>query len=120
MRLWIVSSIRSAVFELEMNTNVKSWVKNDHLGFDVAYVYHGIVHKYWPDFLIKLKGDLMVILEIKGQDTEKDRTKRECLDQWVKAVNEDSRFGEWAWDVAFSQSDVKGIISKIIKEHSLA
>lgn len=62
----------------------------------------------------------MVILEIKGQDTEKDRTKRECLDQWVKAVNEDSRFGEWAWDVAFSQSDVKGIISKIIKGHSLA
>lgn len=108
----------AVVFELELNPNVKSWVKNDHLGFDVIYVYQGIVHKYWPDFLIKLKNDLMVILEIKGQDTEKDRTKREYLDEWVKAVNEDGRFGEWTWDIAFSQSDVKGIISKIMKTRS--
>lgn len=110
---------RFTVFELEINPNVKSWVKNDHLGFDVAYVYQGIVHKYWPDFLIKLKSDLMVILEIKGQDTEKDRTKREYLDEWVKAINEDGRFGEWTWDVAFKQSDVKGIIAKIVKLRSL-
>ena len=110
---------QAAVFESEMNSNVKSWVKNDHLGFDVTYVYQGIVHKYWPDFLIKLKENLMVILEIKGQDTEKDRTKREYLDEWIRAVNEDGRFGEWTWDVAFTQSDVKGIISKIIKGRSL-
>jgi type III restriction enzyme len=109
---------QATVFELEMNPKVKSWVKNDHLGFDVAYVYQGIVHKYWPDFLIKLKNNLMVILEIKGQDTEKDRTKREFLDEWVQAINEDGRFGEWTWDIAFTQSDVKGIISKIMNVRS--
>jgi type III restriction enzyme len=44
-------------------------------------MYRGIIHKYWPDFLIKLKNDLMVVLEIKGQDTDKDKTKREYLDE---------------------------------------
>lgn len=49
----------------------------------------------------------MVVLEIEGQDIDKDRTKREYLDEWVKAINEDGRFGEWNWDVAFNQSDVE-------------
>ncbi len=82
-------------------------------------MYQGIVHKYWPDFLIKLKSNLIVILEIKGRDTEKERTKREYLDEWVKAINEDGRFDEWTWDVAFKQSDVKGILAKIVKIRSL-
>jgi type III restriction enzyme len=57
-------------------------------------------------------------LEIKGLDTEKERTKREYLNDWVNAVNEDGRFGEWTWDIAFTQSDVRGIISKILKIRS--
>jgi len=77
------------------------------------------VHKYWPDFLIKLKNNLMLILEIKGRDSEQDRTKRQYLDEWVKAVNQDGRFGEWTWDVALDQSDVRGIITKIVKLRSL-
>jgi type III restriction enzyme len=45
-------------------------------------------------------------------DTEKDRTKRKYLDEWVKAVNEDGRFGNWVWAVAFAQSQVRSIIRK--------
>jgi type III restriction enzyme len=109
---------QATVFELEINPDVKSWVKNDHLGFVVAYVYQGIIHGYWPDFLVKLRNSLTLILEIKGLDTEKERTKREYLNDWVNAVNEDGRFGEWTWDIAFTQSDVRGIISKILKIRS--
>jgi len=36
-------------FELDRNKNVDAWVKNDHLGFEVLYVYKGVVHKYRPD-----------------------------------------------------------------------
>lgn len=103
---------QASVFELERNENVEAWVRNDHLGFDISYVYEGVVHKYWPDFVIRLKNGIILVLEIKGQDTEKDRTKRKYLDEWVKAVNPVGRFGRWSWDVAFAQSEVRSIIRK--------
>ena len=44
----------SESFELDHNPAVTAWVKNDHLGFEVLYVYRGVVRKYRPDFLIRL------------------------------------------------------------------
>ena len=44
--------------ELELNRNVKSYVKNDHLGFTIPYVHKGRSHSYMPDFLVRLEpGD---------------------------------------------------------------
>ncbi len=45
----------SEAFELERNPLVEAWVKNDHLGFEILYLFQGVVHKYRPDFLIRLK-----------------------------------------------------------------
>ena len=44
----------SEAFTLDHDPNVDAWVKNDHLGFEVLYVYKGVVKKYRPDFLIRL------------------------------------------------------------------
>ena len=44
----------SEAFELDRNPAVAAWVKNDHLGFEVLYIYKGVVRKYRPDFLIRL------------------------------------------------------------------
>jgi len=49
---------------------VSAWVKNDHLGFEVLYVYRGIVRKYRPDFLVRLANGEFLVLEIKGQNIE--------------------------------------------------
>ena len=46
----------SEAFELDRNANVEAWVKNDHLGFEILYVFKGVVRKYRPDFLIRLKS----------------------------------------------------------------
>ena len=46
----------SEAFELDRNPQVDAWVKNDHLGFEVLYIYRGVVRKYRPDFLIRLKS----------------------------------------------------------------
>jgi len=100
------------VFELERNSSVISWVKNDHLGFGIDYIYNGILHTYYPDFLICLKNGITLVLEIKGIDSDQNRTKRSFLSEWVDAVTEDGRFGVWTSDVAFAQSEVKGIIRK--------
>ena len=52
----------------------------------------------------------MLVLEVKGQDTQRDQTKREFLDEWVKAVNQHDGFGQWQWAVSKNPADVKGII----------
>jgi len=102
----------SEAFELERNEKVISWAKNDHLGFVINYVYRGVIHKFFPDFLIKLSNGKMLILEVKGRDDQQNKTKREYLNEWILAVNSDGRFGEWAWDVSFRTSDIKDIIKK--------
>ena len=84
--------------------------KNDHLGFEVLYIYQGVVHKYRPDFLIRLKNGTMLVLETKGQETPQDRTKREFLDEWVKAVNEHGEFGKWGREVSRNPADVAEIL----------
>jgi type III restriction enzyme len=55
-----------------------------------------------------------LILETKGQDTQKDKTKREFLDEWVQAVNRHGGFGKWAWSVSTHPKDVAEIIGKMV------
>ena len=107
----------SEAFELDRNEDVISWVKNDHIGFAINYVFKGVVHRFYPDFLIKLNNKKMLILEVKGRDDQQNKTKREFLDEWVRAVNSDGRFGHWCWDVSFRTSDIKDKIIKHAKEN---
>jgi len=102
----------SESFELEHNDAVLAWAKNDHLGFVISYLYKGVVHSYYPDFMIKLSNGKMLILEVKGIDDEKSRTKRDSLKEWIEAVNSDGRFGRWESDVSFRPSDIKDIIKR--------
>lgn len=89
---------------------VESFVKNDHLGFTVFYNYKGVTRKYYPDFIVKLSNDHHLVLEVKGLDSEQNKTKREYLNEWVEAVNSHKKFGRWHWAVSFDPSDV---VSKI-------
>ncbi len=66
---------------------VVSFAKNDHLGFVVIYSYQGVTRKYYSDFIIKLRNGEFLVLETKGQDDERNRTKREFLDLWNRAVS---------------------------------
>ena len=59
--------------------HVDSWVKNDHLGFEIQYVFKGVVKKFRPDFLIRLTNGTILVLEVKGRDTQKNRTNRQFL-----------------------------------------
>jgi type III restriction enzyme len=102
-------------YELERSPDVEAWVKNDHLGFEILYIWQGIVKKYRPDFLIRLANGVNLILEVKGQDTQENQSKRQFLDEWVKAVNEHGGFGQWRSDVVLQPKEVLGILRKNIK-----
>ena len=102
----------SEAFELDRNRRVEAWVKNDHLGFEVLYVHRGVVRKYRPDFLIRLKSGDMLVLETKGQDDDQNRAKRSFLDEWVRAVNQHGGFGRWRSAVSRDPGDIKDILER--------
>ena len=89
-----------------------AWVKNDHLGFEILYVYRGVVRKYRPGFLLRLRSGHMLVLETKGQDTEQDKVKRLYLDEWTQAVNVHGGFGHWRWAVAEEPGEIWDILIK--------
>ncbi|MHB9131918.1 MAG: hypothetical protein ACYDBB_12635 [Armatimonadota bacterium] len=99
-------------YELDSNPLVTTWAKNDHLGFEILYIYQGVVRKYRPDFLIRLTTGVSLVLEVKGQDSFENQTKRSALAEWVEAVNQHGGFGRWAWDVSFHPKDIRGILEK--------
>ncbi|MGB3478059.1 MAG: DEAD/DEAH box helicase family protein [bacterium] len=104
----------SESWEFDRNKDVLAWVKNDHLGFEILYIYNGIISKYRPDFILKLSNGKYFVLETKGQDSHQDVTKRQFLDEWIKAVNQHEGFGQWAWAVSKHPTDIKQIIRDAI------
>lgn len=88
----------AVAFYLEDNSNVISYVKNDHLDFSIPYDFLGVRHYYYPDFLIhyrKKDEEVTVILEVKGYESEQDRQKKTAAERWVKAVNYHGGYGRW-------------------------
>lgn len=95
-----------AAYELDYNKSVAAWAKNDHLGFEIAYIFSGVFHKFHPDLLIRLTNTTNLIVEMKGENTPKDERKREYLDEWVRAVNEHGGFGKWQAAVCLKPEDL--------------
>jgi type III restriction enzyme len=105
----------SEAYELDRERNdhiVDAWVKNDHLGFEILYIFEGVVRKYRPDFIVRLKSENFLILETKGKPTRQDDAKWGFLDQWIKAINQRGSFGHWQRAVSRDPSDVRLILEK--------
>ena len=95
---------------LEMSDQVAAYAKNDHLGFQLYYLWNGVRRRYLPDFLIRLGNGKTLILEIKGEDSEQNRAKRAALDVWVQAVNGKGGFGLWCCDVVFEPAQMQDVL----------
>ena len=96
----------------EKRDEVVAYAKNDHLGFQIMYMWNGSRRRYIPDFLVRLANGTTLVLEIKGEDSPQNKAKRAALDEWVKAVNAAGGFGAWSWDVAFAPGRIDDIITK--------
>jgi type III restriction enzyme len=97
-------------FALDHHANVDAWVKNDHLGFEIHYMFQGAVHKFRPDFIVRLRSGEMLVIEVKGRDSQQDQTKREFLREWVDAVNQHKGFGKWRSAAVFNAKEIAGLL----------
>ncbi|MEQ5778524.1 DEAD/DEAH box helicase family protein [Thalassospira sp. NFXS8] len=96
----------------EKRDEVVAYAKNDHLGFQVYYMWSGSRRRYIPDFIVRLENGITLALEIKGTDSPQNKAKRGALNEWVKAINTAGGFGQWTWDVAFKPEQVHDILDR--------
>jgi type III restriction enzyme len=100
----------------EAHPRVLAYVKNHNLGLEVPYRYGSETRTYIPDFIVIVddgKGwddPLHLIVEIKGYRREDAKEKKATMETyWVPGVNNQSRYGRWAFveftDVYEMQSD---------------
>jgi len=102
---------------LDTSEAVAAWVKNDHIGFEIPYLYQGVVRKYRPDFLVRLVNGEMLILETKGKENEQDRVKHRYLDKWVQAVNAHGGFGRWRRAVVRHPGEIRDVLLQGEREY---
>ena len=89
---------QAATFQLEKLAKegvVYCYVRNDRLEFNIPYELYGNPHVYEPDFIVRLRNSVNVVLEIKGKQHEDTDAKHQAAKRWVSAVNHWGRLGEW-------------------------
>jgi len=96
---------------LETSPLVEAYAKNDHLGFQVHYLWNGAKRRYIPDFLVRLTNGRTLVLEIKGEDSEQNRAKLGAMRAWVEGVNTKGGFGVWCSDVAYEMARIQDILA---------
>ncbi len=88
----------------EKHPLVRSYVKNQGLGFEVPYRSGSETRRYIPDFIVRVDDgqgadDLLnVVVEIKGYRGEDAKDKKLTMDTyWVPGVNNLGAYGRWAF-----------------------
>jgi type III restriction enzyme len=88
----------------EKHPRVRSYVKNQGLGFEVPYRYGSETRRYRPDFIVRIDDGhgnnnlLNMIVEIKGYRREDAKEKKSTMETyWVPGVNNLSTYGRWAF-----------------------
>jgi type III restriction enzyme len=89
---------------VEAHPRVRSYVKNQGLGFEVPYRSGSEVRKYRPDFIVRIddgrgEGDLLnLVIEIKGYRGEDAKDKKSTMETyWIPGVNQLRSHGRWAF-----------------------
>jgi hypothetical protein len=106
---------QSAAYFIDTHSAVGAFVKNAGLGFAIPYLYNGQMHDYMPDFLLRLKDGVTVILEVKGYMRPEDAAKVQAAQRWVDAVNNCGRMGRWSFLVCRDPNRLPYELRKLIE-----
>ena len=74
----------------------------------MPYEFYGQPRVYEPDFIVRLRSGLQVMLEVKGQPHPETEAKHEAAKRWVAAVNHWGQLGRWYFDVCWDPQKLAG------------
>ena len=114
---------QAAAFQLERLAErgvVDCYARNDHLEFNVPYELYGEPRTYEPDFLVRLKNGVHVVLEIKGRQYAGTDAKHEAARRWVSAVNHWGRLGAWDFLVCRDPQALENDLSALLEARRAA
>ncbi len=95
---------RRAIEILENLDCVEAFTPNDrNVGLRIPYEHEGGTYHYEPDFVVRVRGGKLVMVEIKGRggeihDEDRVHAKNVGAQKWVAAVNNAARWGVWAFE----------------------
>lgn len=107
---------------VESHPQVKAYVKNQGLGFEVPYLYGSTPRKYLPDFIVQIDSNgshpLYLVIEIKGFRGEDAKDKANTMrNYWVPGVNNLGKFGRWAFAEFTEVYEIEADFHQLIQEH---
>jgi type III restriction enzyme len=111
---------RKAIDVLEELDCIECFTPNSRkIGMTIPYRYNDAPLRYEPDFVLRLRGGKMLVLEIKGMaglihDPNQISAKNAAAAKWVEAVNNAKQYGQWA----FVYCDEASRLRSMILEHA--
>ncbi len=106
---------------LEDMPAVRTYVKNQGLGFLIPYTYEGSPANYMPDFIVRMDAGaeepLNAIVEVSGQAKKQKAAKvATAKDLWVPAINNAGSFGRWGFIEITDPWDAESLIRSWLAE----
>jgi type III restriction enzyme len=108
---------QAATFQLESLAKqgiVFCYARNDRLEFNIPYELYGNPQVYEPDFIVRLRNSVSVVLEVKGKSHEDTEAKHQAARRWVSAVNHWGNLGEWDFLVCWEPQRLPEGLAKLI------
>ncbi len=102
---------RTVARALDESPRVRAWVKNERLGLTVPYRHGGTMHQHVPDFVVEVTDGSFLLIEVKGQEREQDRSKEAGARRWVSAVNHWGRLGRWRYAKIHSPHQLEAVLA---------
>jgi type III restriction enzyme len=112
---------QAATFQLEKLAKediVFCYARNDRLEFNIPYELYGNPHVYEPDYIVRLRNAMNVVLEIKGKSQEDTDAKHQAARRWVSAVNRWGRLGEWDFLVCREPQRLAEGFARLVSERA--
>jgi Peptidase S24-like len=109
---------KKAIDVLEELDYVECFAPNSRkIGMTIPYRYNDAPLRYEPDFVVRLRGGKMLVLEIKGiggliHDPNQISAKNAGAKKWVEALNNAKLYGQWAFVYC---DDISRLVSLILE-----
>jgi type III restriction enzyme len=109
---------------IESHPQVRSYVKNQGMQFEVPYRDGAIPRKYIPDFVVQVDDDredlLNLVLETKGYRGGDAQLKAETMrNLWVPGVNNLGTFGRWHFEEFTDVFEIEAAFGRLIRKMSV-